>query len=244
MHPINNILMETTLVIAKAIALAMPLNGQHGDTNTPSHQCTSTLLFLGSTSISYFARPDLGALTKLSSAWSHRDPWCDAARERGSSPRSTRSILMKGRSVLQMWKPNKLNEFLKVAGGVDSNCKQNPADWHLNDRLTVNLHFDSPKAAGRQSEVSKSDRYILNLLCASRNRDSSMWQQLIQFLKSSLLHGSPDISLSECLCALHKSYMRALLSQFRGAVSAESSLGPHIRCSITSVWEEKTRLGQ
>lgn len=130
-------------------------------------------------------------------------------RKRGSTPRSTWSILMKGRSVLQMWKPNKLNEFLKVAGGVDSNCKQNPTDWHLNDRLTVNLHFDSPKAVGRQSEVSKSDRYILILLCASRNRDSSMWQQLIQFLKSSLLHGSPDISLSECLCALHKSYMRA-----------------------------------
>lgn len=78
-----------------------------------------------------------------SPAWSTR---------RASSQSFTQShpgILMKYCSVLQVWKPNKLNEFLKVTGGVDSNFKQSPADWHLNDRLTVPLHFDSLAAGGK-----------------------------------------------------------------------------------------------
>lgn len=67
---------------------------------------------------------------------------------------------MKYGSVLQMWKPDKLNEFLKVTEGVDSNFKQNLPDWHPNDGLTVNLHFDSLTAVQRRAEAAKSNDYI------------------------------------------------------------------------------------
>lgn len=93
---------------------------------------------------------------------------------------------MKCCSVLQMWKPDKLNEFLKVTEGVNSNFKQNPADWHLNDRLTINLHFDSLAAVQRRTEASKSNDYILISLCIGWNRDIGMGQQLIQSLKTKL----------------------------------------------------------
>jgi len=92
-----------------------------------------------------------------------------------------------------MWKPNKLNEFLKVTEGVDSNFQHNRADWHLNDRLTINLHFDSLAAVQRQTEVSKSNDYILISLCTGRNKDAGMGWQLSQSLKSKL-HGSTAAS--------------------------------------------------
>lgn len=74
---------------------------------------------------------------------------------------------MKYGSVLQMWKSDKLNEFLKVTEGVDSNFKQNPADWHPNDGLTINLHFDSLRAVRRRAEAAKSNDYILISFCTA-----------------------------------------------------------------------------
>lgn len=75
---------------------------------------------------------------------------------------------MKSCSVLQMWKPDKLNEFLKVTEGVDSNFQQNPADWHLNDRLTVHLHLASLKG-GLRFPIKRS-QFHCTLHCWKQGR--------------------------------------------------------------------------
>lgn len=131
----------------------------HGDPNTtPStsvhfrHSCSYGWALL----LPHPVQPDLCSHVQSPEASASfctgrcRSPAWSTRRE--SSQRFTQSqpgILMKYCSVLQVWKPNKLNEFLKVTGGVDSNFRQSPADWHLSDRLTVPLHFDSLAAGGK-----------------------------------------------------------------------------------------------